>query len=198
MAITNGYATLQEFKDYAFRDQQGTEATDDGVIETLVEAASRAIDAFTGRTFYGRSETRKYDTPRALILWLDDDLLSVTSQTNGDGSAIDTADWVYLPANATPKCGIMLLGTSGMVWQVSNTTQSPRQAISVEGTWGFSASAPANVNLACLILARDAYFKRYGNEGESGGLVTADGVRILPAGFPLPVRDLLSPYRRKS
>lgn len=196
MAISNGYSTLQEFKDYAFRGQEATDATDDAVIEDLVEAASRAIDRFTGRTFYARSETRLYDTPGAATLWLDDDLLTVTALTNGDGTAIAASSYVLHPANATPYYAVELLGTDGVWWQLNSDSQSPRRAIALEATWGYAAAAPDDVHLACLIVARDAYLKRYGDgdTGESSGAVTPDGVRLLPATFPRRARLMLGPY----
>ena len=71
MAITNGYATLPEFK--AWVDITSADAPDDGVIEDIIETASRHIDNTTGRTFYARTETRYYDVPDGRQIDLDDD-----------------------------------------------------------------------------------------------------------------------------
>ncbi len=200
MAIVSGYASLAEFKSYAFTDLEGTNASDDTMIEDLITSASRTIDTATGRTFFARTETRKYDTPaRGLILWVDDDLLTITTLTNGDGTTIGSSDRVFLPANVDPKYAIELIGTSSIVWQQSTSTNTSTQAISVLGTWGYASSTPADIQLACLIIANDAYAKRHGQAGAaSGGIVTADGVRILPSAIPVRATALLRSYKKRT
>jgi hypothetical protein len=194
MPITNGYTDLDTIKEYLRISSADTD--DDALLEDLVTQASRAIDAFTGRQFYATSEARMFDTPDTQMLWLYDDLLSITTLTNGGGNTIASGSYVLYPANRTPKFAIELLGHDGVSWQVSSTTGSSVQAISVNGSWGFSSSTPDDVELACLILATDAYRKRVGDMGESGGEVLPGGVRVLPAGFPRRVSDLLQPYVR--
>jgi hypothetical protein len=70
MAITNGYATLAEFKlyDTSRGGTVTTDTNDDLVIEDLIELSSRYIDGETARRFWkpGSDETRYYTT-------LDDD-----------------------------------------------------------------------------------------------------------------------------
>lgn len=194
MPITNGYTDLDTIKEYLRISSADTD--DDALLEELVTQASRAIDAFTGRQFFATSATRTFDTPDGSVLWLYDDLLTISALTNGDGASIDASSYVLHPANHSPKFAVELLGHDGVSWQVDATTGSARQAISVSGTWGYSVSTPDDVALACLILAADTYRKRSGESGENGGTVTPDGVRMLPAAFPLRVRDLLSHYVR--
>ena len=62
MAITNGYVTLANFKEYAIPNA-GTDAADDSLIEIIIEGVSRYIDDQTGRRFYGSSETHYFDVP---------------------------------------------------------------------------------------------------------------------------------------
>lgn len=195
MATTNGYTDLATFKEY--RRVESTDTDDDTLIEDLVTEVSRAIDTFTGRTFYARTETRTFTTPSSAELVFDDDLLTVTTLTNGNGEAIAASSYILLPNNVSPKYALVLIGTDGVAWELSTTTNSSLQAISLAGTWGWSDATPADIELACLILTNDAYSKRT-RQGEAGGLVTPDGVRILPSGFPLRVRDLLVPYGRVS
>ena len=62
MAITNGYATLNEVK-------QGmgipvSDTVDDTMIEIAVEAASRAIDSYTNRNFYSSGTARAFERHR--------------------------------------------------------------------------------------------------------------------------------------
>ena len=115
----------------------------------MVTQASRAIDAFAGRRFYTPTadETRVFDVPTR---WTDDILLdlnlfSLTSLTNGEGTAIAATQYVLLPANKTPKWGIRLKWRSrDTVWEPSADGDYD-QVIQVAGKWGFSSSAPAPI-----------------------------------------------------
>lgn len=50
MTVVNGYCTLDELK--ARLDISTTDTADDTKLEVIIQAASRAIDAKTGRRFY--------------------------------------------------------------------------------------------------------------------------------------------------
>ena len=195
MAITNGYATLAEYKAYHTIDS--TDPTDDRVIEDLIEAASRHFDVECGqRTFYGRTETRYFDVPPGRFLRLDDDLISVTTLTNGDGTVLTTADYYLHPRNAAPYWEIRLKETSTYTWQ-SDTSGNYEGAISVLGSWGYAASAPKNVYVATLEIAKALYSRRTGENMNMIARVTAAGVVMMPAGTPDWVADVIAGYRKK-
>jgi hypothetical protein len=68
-------------------------ADDDGYIERLITRAGAFIDDQTGRQFVAATETRYYDpTDEEVVdgrfLYLDKDLVSVTTLTNGDGDEL--------------------------------------------------------------------------------------------------------------
>ncbi len=146
MSTLNCYATLAEYKAWKTSPGQtfSSAAADDAVIEDILEAASRYIDAETGRTFYPRVETRYYSVPDKTetndtrALWLDDDLLSVITLTNGDGTALTTSDYHLLPRNASPKYAVRLKDTSSEVWETDSGGE-PDYVISLLGLWGYHA-----------------------------------------------------------
>ena len=78
------YCTAAQVKTYIGTAQAG----DDALIAALITRASAAIDAYCQRTFTQREdETRKFDAVRDIdgnTLYVDDDLLSVDSITNGN------------------------------------------------------------------------------------------------------------------
>ena len=117
MSAINSYATLAEFKNY--KDISSTDADDDGVIEDLLEEASRYIDGETNRTFYPRVETRYFSVPETLgrQLDLDDDLLAITTLTNGDDGTIASTEYNLLPKNKTPYYAIKLKEASTEYWE---------------------------------------------------------------------------------
>jgi len=196
MAIVNGYATLAEFKAFAVPDG-AADVVDDAVIEDIIEAVSRWIDGKTARTFYARAgETRYYDTPDGRELWLDDDLLAVTTLTNGNGSVVAAADYVLLPNNASPKYAIKLLAGTSITWERKPTYNTPERAITVLGNWGYSATAPDDIRQACLLAADNIYRRRFGENTSGIANVTAAGIVITPADIPGTVLALLRPYVR--
>lgn len=130
-----------------------TVSTYDTDLARMVTQASRAIDAFAGRRFYTPTtdETRVFDVPAR---WTDDilldfDLFSLTSLTNGEGTAIAATQYQLLPNNSVPKWAVRLR------WQSRDTVWEPNSSgdyggvIQIVGKWGYSSSAPAPIARAC-------------------------------------------------
>ena len=134
----NIYATLADYKAYSTARNQtaSTDTTDDGVITDLLEKASRDLDDMTGRQFYPMVETRLFDTPGDATLWLDGDLLAITTLTNGDATVITTANYVLRPNNHTPYFAVVLKGDSSVDWEADSDNDT-EQVISVLGWWGY-------------------------------------------------------------
>ncbi len=194
MAISNGYATLTEFKAYA--NITSTDATDDAVIEDIIEGASRLIDTYTGRTFYARTDTHYYNTPNSFELLIeDDDLLTITTLTNGDGTVISSNNYKLLPLNESPKFMVYLKTSSGIIWTLDSNSD-PIGAITILGTWGFSSTAPDDVKQACLIISASEYRKRFGEGTESAATITPAGVVLTPQGMPKSAAQLLQSYKK--
>jgi hypothetical protein len=131
--IVNGYSTLQAIKDLL--NITAVNTTDDGVLNSLVNAASRYIDDYTRRTFYPRIAELLLDTPRGRKLYLPDDLLAIITLTNGDAEVLTTADYLLEPANIYPKWAIMFKQSSTKFWS-TDAYNNTEQVISVEGWWG--------------------------------------------------------------
>ena len=197
MPITNGYCTLAEFKAYA--DITTTDATDDAFLEDAIEAASRLIDAQTRRHFYAATETRYFDVPAGQIddsvLYLDEDLLAVTTLTNGSSGAITSASYWLLPPNASPKWGVKLRPSSGLSWD-SDTAGDSEQAISIAGTWGYSSTTPDDIKQACLMIANAYRQKRSGQSVEGTTRVTGAGVVIEAGDIPKDAARLIQGYKK--
>jgi hypothetical protein len=193
MSSPSDYTTLAVIK--ALMNITSTNATDDEVLENSIDQASRMIDNITGRTFYARTETHYYDTPNSLDLIIrDDDLLSITTLTNGDGTVISSANYVFLPQNRSPKFGIRL--KSGLaLWYES--TYGSQGAITVAGTWGYSAVAPTDIEKACQEIVVQAYHRREGQNTTGFVTITAAGVVITPDGVPASAMAVLRRYIKR-
>lgn len=194
ITLTNGYATIKELKHYL---SPGTAADkyDDEIMAHLIMAASRYIDDETGRTFYARTETHYFDTPCDRSLWLDDDLLTVTTLTNGDGTAITATHYKLIPYRQAPYHEIRLKESSTYVWETESDGDS-EGVISVAGTWGWTATTPKDIKEATLQLARNWYKRRFGENVDTVSTVTPGGVVIEPRDVPVYVKMVIDHYRR--
>lgn len=137
-----------------------TETVRDTVIAELIRSVSREIDAIGCRSYFPRIETRYYDTPRGDMLVLDDDLLSVTTLTNGSGGALTTGQYKLYPLNESAKDSIRIMQSSGHAWQADSGGDT-YGAVSVEGVWGFhlrygSAWLDTGATLAAAITTTSA------------------------------------------
>ena len=181
------YATLAELKSYL----GVAHADDDGLLTDLLERASAAINAYTGRNFRAEYATRCYSASAVDgdVLTLDGDLYSVTTIKNGEGQPI--AEYWLLPRNAGPPYyQVKLKEASSYSW-----TFGADGEIEVYGLWGCSAEPPDDIVHACIRLA--AYY--YRQKDAQVFDVTASpeqGIITVPKGMPADVKVLLSRYRR--
>lgn len=182
------YCTTAEVKALA----GATLTTDDTLIAALITRASAMIDRYTGRTFVERTETR-YFTPGVdndgNLLMLDDDLLNITTLTNGDGTTIPSTGYTLIPLNGLPKYAVKL--------KVAYSWQSPTDpdgAIIIAGSWGYctASTRPADITQAAARLAlwlyrqREAPFNRVGN--------TLTGEYEVPTAMPDDIAAILDRY----
>ena len=194
MAIVNGYSTLNEVK--AYINTSSVNVADDAVIEDMVEMASRLIDAETHRTFYARSETRYFDYSSRRGLMLDDDLIAITTLTNGDGTVITTADYKLFPLNRAQKNEVRIKESSSFFW-ATDGYGSTEGVISIAGTWGYSTTAPDNIKHACISIVVSAYHRRYGEGVEGVANITAMGVVVTPRDIPADAWGIIRGYRKR-
>ena len=200
MPITNGYTTLDEFKEYALPDG-ATDAGDDAVIEEIIEAVSRYIDGQTGRKFWatGADEVRYYTAECAGYLYVGD-FVSVTSiEIDEDNSrtyptTLDTSDYDLLPYNASletqPYRYIEIAPNSSFVFPTY------RKAIKITGKFGWNAP-PRDIVEACNDIARSVYRRRFGENVNAATNVTAAGITVTPRDLSDFSRRTLLSYQRK-
>lgn len=153
------YVTLYQVRQYL--KLTATETTDDSLLTRLIRETHDNIDEYCDRRFDVRQETRSFDYPvksRDMLgaydieawiaqwnavsqvygnkrLRLDDDLLSLTTLTNGDDTEITSGNYVLEPANKYPKSAVRLVGSS-VNWQLPSSGRK-EQVIDVAGLWGY-------------------------------------------------------------
>lgn len=197
------YASLAQLKNYL-----GISVTsDDTLLTDLLARAQQAIDSYCHRSFEARTETRYYRqdavaiadpfgydithevlNPVYDVLYLDDDLLAVTTLTNGNGETIPSSGYWLEPRNGPPYWYIRL--KSAYNWEFDTDGE-----ISVAGTWGYATTAPDDIVHATVRLA--AYFYRQKDAQVFDTTAMPEvGVITIPQGIPADVKLILNHYVR--
>lgn len=128
------------------------------IIDRLIDGESRRFEAETRRYFIPRTETRLYRWPQrdmpAGMLWLDQDLLSVTSlkaqAQDATPTTIPAADYFLEPVNVLPYNRIEIDLSSSSVFASGAT---PQRSIEVAGVWGYSQTTKAAGTVASGLAA---------------------------------------------
>lgn len=163
---------------------------DDILIEECIDRAETHLEEWSGRWFKARKDTRWYNCPEEDTLILDWDLIKVIRINNGDGTVIPPADFRYLPANLTPKYGIVLVGDDAWTWN-----DTPVQAITVRAYWGFSLEPDHYTIQAAIRLAVFLYKQKDAAVFDTTTFIDG-GVIVVPQGIPKYVADFLSARTR--
>ncbi len=189
------YALLSELRAYLFAGGTTAPATDDALLTAFLARAQAAIDVIAGgRSFEATTATKKFDLPDDEYLDVDD-LLSITTLTNGDGAVIPSSAYVLYPLNLTPKRLIYLKPTSGYAWLPDNDGND-MGCITIAGAWGYSATAPDYIKQACIRLAAWMYRQKDTSADVDRPLMTGDGGVVMPSALPKDVLELLRPVTR--
>jgi hypothetical protein len=199
MPITNGYATLAEIKAYL----SISDSTDNDLLESLVESASRSIDRIANRRFYADSSAsaRTYRAYSDVFVYVDDISsttgLVVAIDENGNGSYSKTltlnTDYILDPLTAAslgrPFTQLTMVSNTEM-WPIfpGITQNGLRPGVQVTAKWGWP-SVPDDISVACLTLTADLY-KRKDAPGGVLGLGDLGAIRMSPVG-----RDVASVVR---
>jgi len=191
MAITNGYATLTQIKNY----MSISDNTDNDLLEDLIESASRSIDRIANRRFYldANASARLYRAYSDIFVYVDDigttSSLVVKTDSNGDGTYAKTltlnTDYILDPLTASslgrPFTQLTMVSNTE-TWPIfpGLTQNGLRPGVQVTARWGWP-SVPDDINMACLILTADLY-KRKDAPGGILGLGDLGVVRMSPIG----------------
>lgn len=163
MTIVNGYATLPDLAaELGIQD-----ADDDTRLDAAINAASRQIDAHTGRRFWQDAtvKIREYHADDYYYAEVDD--ISTTTglvvkiDTGDDGTfattLTETTDFILHPLNAADETPVWpydrIVLTDTHVFPVKT---SRRPGLQVTARFGWPA-VPDEVRQACLIQAKNLY-----------------------------------------
>ena len=189
------YITLWQLRDY-ISPNAALGTTQDGLLQSCIDRAEAAIDAYTRRNFVGSVGTilvNRYEQDRVTrqALWVDQDVHTLISLTNGDGQNIPVGSVWLEPREGPPYRALRLKSNYVWVWNTDSD-------VIVVGTLGYGTVAPADVQQATIRTA--AYYFR--GKDQSGFSDVAGfpegGEQTIISGIPQDVRYLLSPYRSRT
>lgn len=174
-----------------------TSATDDAWLEDLIAQAQKLVEMELGRVFEASANTTRYFDAECDVdgatLYLDKDLCSINSITNGDGTTVTAGQYVTEPRNETPYYAIRLKSSAAIAWTYST---DPENAIAISGKWAWSAAAPRDIVQATEMLVAYLYQQR-GQENYSS--IQVEDLKVTLAKKDSAVHDLLGSvayYRR--
>lgn len=196
MAITNGYASLNETKS-ALRI---TDSVDDSLLEMAIESASRLIDGYAGRQFFSSGTATRYYTADDDFVCEIDDISSsnITLITAMDADAVfdttwATTDYQLEPLNAVldgqawPYTRIRAVGD--YLWPISGG----EALVKLTAVFGWPA-VPIAIKQATIIQA-SRIFKRLDSPLGVAGFGDLGVMRVSSSLDP-DVAQLVAPYRR--
>ena len=162
MAITNGYATLNEVK--AALRIPSADSVDDSLLEMAIESASRLIDGYASRSFYNAGTAARYFVAESDFYTPLDDVITITEvATSSDADGQFDVVWQSSDYQTEPLNNRV----DGLVWPTNAIRAvgdftfpflGGEACVRVTGTWGWSA-IPIQVKQATIIQA-SRIFKR--------------------------------------
>jgi hypothetical protein len=195
-----GYCTGAELKD-ELQAGDDTFTRDDDLFDQLAEEATKAIDAYTFRTFIVPQEP----TPRAFR----PDRFGTTIYALPDIASTEGLALEYLSGTSTwePAApttwwaevyeGGVEVEAPGMVKALHGVSfacgEGGRPSVRVTALWGWPAT-PLPVHRACLLWARRLYVRK---DSPAGVLGFGDMGAVRLSSVDPDIRNLLGPYRRK-
>lgn len=173
MAITNGYTSLNIYKQ-RFYDEGMGDTKDDAAIESVIEAVSREIDGICWQRFFTTTdnETRYYTAEHRYTLILPDPLVSVnTLKTDDDGDRTYENTWALTDYDKMPYNASL----NGVPYKWLETTPEGdysfpigvAKGVEISGKFGWS-TAPPGVVEACLLGSHRLMARRNSPLGVSG------------------------------
>ncbi len=166
------------------------------LMQDSLDEAESAINDYTRRQFAGTAGTvyvnrfsQRFVKNQAM--YLENDLHTLVSLTNGDSQNIPVGSVWLEPRNAGPPYRLIRLHSAYVyVWNTDSD-------VIVAGTFGFSTVPPAAISRACVELG--AYFYRLKDTmPDSTAGLSAAGEVVYPKSMPDWVKQKLEPYRSRS
>ena len=172
------YATLAQVKQYL-----GITATsEDALLTRLRDAASAAIDRYTGRRFTASTATKKIRREHIVrdVFFLPDDLRALTQVVTDEGDTLLPSDFVPFD----PPTRLLRIKADAPSWSIEYTAD-------VTGQWGFTAAPPDDIVQICIRLASWMYRSK---DAQVFDVTGQEGLNTLNTRLPRDIAQMLDQY----
>lgn len=194
MAITNGYATLNQLK-AAVRI---TDAIDDSLLEMAIESASRMIDAECDRSFFTSGTATRDFTPNDAYTVDTDDLTEIVSvKIDDDGDlqyaiTLQSSDYQAEPVNRLVSGNTFPIYRLRMIGDYLLPLWGEQATVRIEGVYGFTPT-PIQITQATVIQASRIY-KRLDSPLGVAGFGDMGAIRV--GKVDPDVAQLIRPFKK--
>lgn len=200
MAITNGYTSLNVYKQ-RFYDEGMGDTKDDAAIEAVITAVSRSIDNICWQRFFttAANETRYFTADFAGWLRLPERIISVnTLKTDNDNDRTYESTWTVTDYDLMPYNASL----DGEPYRWIETTPNGdysfptgvKKGVEISGKFGWS-SAPGPIVEACLLASHRLMARRNSPYGVSGAAAVGNLTLTVEKMKSDPdIMELLKPY----
>ncbi len=184
--------TLDQVREY-LNISTPVASKDDALLVRLIDAAQALIEERTRRRFEPLAATRYYsdECVSGALLFLDDDLLTVTTLVDGTGSTVPSNDYKLEPRNYKPHSMVRI--GSARAWLFN-----PDGEVAITGTWGYDDTCPHfNVAVQAVIRTVAWLYRQRDTSGDQDRPIASDsGMLIMPSRLPSDIYDMIQPLRR--
>ncbi len=187
--ITRSQAQIEAYCKRTFETSTGSRYYQEESIQTVPIGSQwrPAGSRYTGNARYSWDvavgANVDYGAIGHTVLWLDKDLRSIDTLTNGDGTTITSTEYWLEPRNDPPYQWIRL--RSNAAWTFDTDGE-----VTITGSWGYSTTAPADIVHATERLV--AYHYRRRDVSEFAVTATNElGIITAPPGVPADVQAIL-------
>lgn len=190
------YLSVSEYKTY----KGITNNDDDALIDSLIDSAQLWLDKAAKRTLYASSDTTRYfdsyDDADGRVLYIDDDLCSITSVTI-DGTSLASTEYTTNPRNETPYYELIMKRNSDYSWTDDNDSgdYDAEDAIAITGKWSYFSSVTDDLQQAMKRLTDYLYTQKDAGAFDVTAIPAA-GVIEVPQGFPVDVMKWVKTVQR--
>ena len=200
MAITNGYASLNQIKT-ALRIPLA-DSVDDSLLEMAVESASRLIDGYCNRSFISAgTAARYYATNDPYVVQIDDARTITSVETSSSEDGIYDVTWNVTAHTGDVQAEPLNDYIGGIVWPYTRLRAigdyvfpiDRETTVKVTASWGWPA-IPTTVQQAAIIQG-SRIFKRLDSPLGVAGFGDL-GVMRVSRGLDPDVGILVEAYRR--
>ena len=172
------YATLAQIKQYLGI----TGTSEDALLTRLRDAASAAIDRYTGRRFTASTATKKIRREHIVrdVFFLPDDLRALTQVVTDEGDTLLPSDFVPFD----PPTRLLRIKADSPSWSIEYTAD-------VTGQWGFTAAPPDDIVQTCVRLASWMYRSK---DAQIFDVTGQESLNTLSTRLPTDIAKMLDPY----